>query len=207
MSLVTTEDTRARILVATVAQIEDGGEAAVRLRDIAASVGISEPSLYHYFRSRESLIVAAHAKRFRDNLAVTLTPFVDALSGCTSREQFLASFVDLYRRSFPPERVPVRSTRTEIIGASFHRPELRETVATEMEAAFAPAIDLLREAQAKGWLRSDLSIEAFVYWNMANITGLIYPELRSDPTILPDFRDLIIEALVLVIGGQPPARE
>ncbi len=195
------EDKRIQILVAAVGQIERSGEASVRLRDIAREVGISEPSIYHYFANREQLIVSAHAHRFEVNLLQTLTPFIDALVECTSADDFIEILIRLYRSSFPDARVVARATRAEIVGASNLRPLLREEIAATTKRLFAPAIELLRNAQAQGWLRASIDIDAFAYWNLAMITGLVFAELLADEEVVVQYREFLLESVELTIRG------
>jgi AcrR family transcriptional regulator len=197
----TYEDTRLRILDAAVAMIEAGGETSVRLREVAAAAGLAEPSLYHYFPNREALVVAAHAHRFRVNLTVTVDPFIEAMSGCTSREHFEELVLLVYDRSFAQGRDEVRATRAEIIGHAARRPALREEVTSAMRTALEPTIEILERAQANGWMRPDISARAFAYWNLANITGLIFTELQGDDELSDGFQRLMLEAVSGIVAN------
>jgi len=195
--------TRSQILDAVIGQIETGGESSVRLRDVATAVGLAEPSLYHYFQSRESLIDAAHAHRFRINLAVTLDPFIEMMRHCKSREEFEQLVLDVYERSFAIGRDEVRATRAEIIGHASRRPALRVEVIAAMHEALHPAAETLQYAQVQGWMRPDVDATAFTYWNLANITGLIFPELQRDRGLLEAYRALMLESISHIIHNWP----
>jgi AcrR family transcriptional regulator len=195
--------TRERILSAAVAQIERSGEGAVRLRDVAAVAGITEPTIYYHFANRQALVEAAHAYRFRTNLRGTLDPFLEAMRGCQSREHFEQIIAFLYELSFAAGREVVRATRAEIIGHSARRPGLRAEITSAMEQALGPAVELLENAQRRGWLRPDVDARAFVYWNLANITGLTFVELPGDDALLDGFRALMRESATALLKGWP----
>ena len=196
------QETREAILNATIDQISQSGEASVRLGGIAKLVGIKEPSIYNHFDNREDLIVAAHIRRFEINLAQTLQPFIDAISECRTADEFLTSLIELYQASFQSTRRLARATRAEIVGNAYFRSALRERLSTSSQSLLQPAIQRLREGQREGWIRGSLDIESFVYWNLANITGLLFPEILADGGILNAYQDLLIESVTsMVLGG------
>ena len=117
-------DTRTRLLDAAVQIIAKDGERALRLRDVARSVGISEPTIYHYFPDRDSLIVAALARRYEGELAETVNPFVPAVQKCQSKAQFISILQSVYHDSFRPDRTVIRITRAEVVTSAFHREQL-----------------------------------------------------------------------------------
>lgn len=54
----TAEEARALILDAAEKQLDAGGPASIRLQAIAASVGVSHPTVLHHFGTREALVEA-----------------------------------------------------------------------------------------------------------------------------------------------------
>jgi TetR/AcrR family transcriptional regulator len=57
-------DTRNLILEQAIGLFADAGYAGVSVRDVAARVGISAPTLYHHFPDKESLYLAAMERAF-----------------------------------------------------------------------------------------------------------------------------------------------
>jgi len=53
---------RERILELAVEAIDRGGEEAIRVNDIAADAGVTVPTLYRHFDSREGLVEAAQKR-------------------------------------------------------------------------------------------------------------------------------------------------
>ena len=176
-----------RVLDAAVSIIEKSGERALRMRQVAQLAGIAEPTLYHYFKSREDLIVAAHARRYRTELSVTVDPFLDAVRRCESAEQFISIVLAVYENSFRPERVSVRATRAEVVGAAHRRDGLRLEVRDAMQQSLAPTIEALNFAQAKGWLRRDIDTTAFAYFNLALVSGMVFPEIQGDTNLMENW--------------------
>jgi AcrR family transcriptional regulator len=57
------EVTRERILTAAATILEEGGEASLRLADVARAAGVTLSLVTHYYSSREGLVAAAHLRR------------------------------------------------------------------------------------------------------------------------------------------------
>jgi AcrR family transcriptional regulator len=194
-------DTRRAILDAAIEQISRSGEASVRLRAIARIVGIKEPSIYYYFANREELIVSAHVRRFEINLSQTLQPFIDVLVDCSTSAEFLDGLRSLYKNSFSRTRLVARAARAEITGSAVFRPELQRELAVMAQTMFQPALELMNKGKAEGWIRSSLNTEAFTYWNLAAITGLLFPEALANDDVLDAYHVLLIESVTAMVNG------
>ncbi|MBU6330240.1 MAG: TetR/AcrR family transcriptional regulator [Acidobacteria bacterium] len=163
---------RDRLLEAAIAVIEDHGEAALRVDEVAASAGVAKPSLYHFYGSREGVIAAAQAERYRRALLVGFDEIVAQLDHCTSTADlellvrgWLASFVtDEARRR--------RAVRLEVLGSSVARPEMRAEI---IRADLDVEQQLIRFAEVaieRGWMRlppgvspMDLAVWLDGLWN------------------------------------------
>jgi AcrR family transcriptional regulator len=94
-----TDPIRARILDATSVALAHYGPRKLSLTDIAASAGVSRPTLYRRFTGKEELLLAlaAHEKqRFRAELAVAL----HGLDGAARLDGALR-FVVEFQRDYP----------------------------------------------------------------------------------------------------------
>lgn len=54
------DEQRARVLAAAVAVFSRRGYRAASMNDVAAEVGLSKPTLYHYFRAKQEMLVAVY---------------------------------------------------------------------------------------------------------------------------------------------------
>ncbi len=65
------EEARARILDAAERRLAEGGPEAIRLKDIAADLGISHPAILHHFGTRDGLVAELETRamtRLQDDL-------------------------------------------------------------------------------------------------------------------------------------------
>ena len=168
------------------------------MRSVADAVGISEPTLYHYFKNRDALVVAAHAQRYRAELAGTVDELLPAVETSTSKEEFLAILEAVYQRAYNPERAGIRATRAEIIGSAWRREELRVEVATAMLDSLTNSVAALRVAQSRGWLADDIDPQAFAIFNLSLMSGLLFPEIQQNDALLRDWKKLALEAVMAI---------
>lgn len=66
------------ILALAITQIDRGGEASIRVKQIAEDAGTSVTSIYHFYGSREGLIEAAQIARFEGGYEGTRAKFLAA---------------------------------------------------------------------------------------------------------------------------------
>ncbi len=93
------DDTRTRLLEATSVTLAQFGPRKLNLTDIAAHAGVSRPTLYRYFSSKEELLgeLATYEKdRFRAELAAAL----HGLTGTSRLDRALHFIVD-FQRDYP----------------------------------------------------------------------------------------------------------
>lgn len=169
------------------------------MRRVAAIVGISEPTLYYYFKDRESLVIAAHIERLKINLATTIEPFLAAVHSCRDQAEFLHILLDVYHHSYQPGREIVRKQRAELIGASIQRERLRLALVDEVMVSLEGSIRAIDHAKEMGWLRADLDSKAFALFNLSIISSLIYAELQEDAALTEHWKSLAIEAVTAIV--------
>jgi hypothetical protein len=59
----------------------------------------------------------------------------------------------------------------------------------------------MHNAKLAGWIRPSLDIEAFTYWNLAAITGLLFPEVLANDEVLDAYHGLLIESVTSMVLG------
>jgi AcrR family transcriptional regulator len=84
--VITTENTRARIMLAAIARCEDVGLRRTTMEDVARAAGLGRATLYRHFASKEALvrtIIALEVDQFFEALD-------DAITSCVGPEERLA---------------------------------------------------------------------------------------------------------------------
>lgn len=192
---MTVHPTKQQILETAIEIIDEHGEAALRLQDIQDALGVSAPSIYHFFGSREGLVSAAHEERFVRSLLEFEGPTERLLLDCTTPEDIRAALSTMLRSIFDPERAHARMRRITAIAGTVGRPELAERfdqLARDHHRNLAASLEIARD---RGLIRADLDLVAFATWMSGQILGRVYIELGSSQPLEPAW-DAIAEASI-----------
>jgi AcrR family transcriptional regulator len=172
--------TRERLLLAAVEVIDTSGVKQIRVRDIAARAGVKEPSVYHFFGSRDGLIEAAQAFRYNRGLLELTTVFSEKVRACSHREEFVEVIRAVTHAVFAEERHDIRAVRADVLGSAMSRPELKVAVASAQRESHLVLDGALQFAQERGWVVPDLNTMAFAVWYTGMVNGRLVYEI--DPT-------------------------
>lgn len=145
--------TRLRILEAAVEMLSAGRAEEVTLAQVARAAGVSEPTLYRHFGSRDRLYEAieAHAQA-----RLGVPPMPDTLAGMPAH---LAELFELFGAHAPLVRALVRTRLGREVRARGRA--RRQARFREMVARHAPELDEASLARATGALRVLASWESF----------------------------------------------
>lgn len=194
---------RERMLEAAIDIIETEGEAGVRVDRVAEEASVAKPSLYHFFKNRDGLIIAAQAERYRRSLLYSLTSVSEMVRACRARDEFVVVLRNLIRSFGLVEGKRRRRVRIQVLGSAASRPTLRaEIEAVESQAAreFETVFGI---AQERGWIKAGLHLEVVARWWFGLMLGRylideVFDDERSDL-----WTDLTLEALEAVIFEAP----
>jgi hypothetical protein len=193
--------TEKKILDEAARLIDERGEAGVRIQDVQTAVGVTAPSIYHFFGSREGLVREAQLVRLRRSFDTNDELLDVALGSVTSAEQMREALTDFLAMFFAPERAVERRRRAAALGSFEGRPELSEQFA-EVVASYVEERALrLEPFQAKGWIRADLDLRAFNYWMIGFIFGRFYVEVGHDSRPYPEWDAIAEKAAAHILFG------
>ena len=202
-----TNNTRERLLKATAAAIDKGGEGAVRIRDLTKSCNITAPSIYHFFGSREGLIDAAQAFRFSRGQNQLGSAFASAIHTCKSKTQFVELAHRFLEIMFAPDRRSIRNSRLNVLGNAINRPALSKELALAQDVSNKVVGESLNYAQTKGWVRNDFNAEMFAAWlnGMVNARRLI--EMSGTHPLEDEWDEIAKRSICMALGLPEPARK
>lgn len=193
--------TEQKILDETIRIIDERGEAGVRIQDIQMAVGVTAPSIYHFFGNREGLVREAQAARLYRSFSQMDNVLDGLLVDVGSREEMREALVAYNSIVFDPVRAPERRWRVSAIGSVEGRPELSTLFAEVIESYVAERSARLAILQERGYIDPNLDLEAFIYWMMALLFGRILVELGDSPQPQPAWDAIAQKAVAAVLFG------
>jgi AcrR family transcriptional regulator len=197
---------RQRILDLAISAIDEGGEAAVRVNDLATEAGVTVPTLYRHFGSRDGLVEAAQTYRFRKTQFVDGSVLAASLAKCKNQDELRKALRKELLMHFDTDRWELRQVRLNALGAGYARPELAASLALAQKQGAMGIAEMLLPFQKKGWIRKDIDLPATVYWFMGQILGRVLIEMGDNPVSQKKWNDVSLEGIMAVIFGDSPKK-
>jgi TetR/AcrR family transcriptional regulator, fatty acid metabolism regulator protein len=190
------EEKRRLLLMAAVRVFARKGYHASRVGDIAEEAGVAYGLLYHYFQSKEDVLLSVFRETWRA-LVATIRSVEEA--GDPPREQ-LRKVAEILLRSWRRDPDLVRVLVLEVTRSPHLPGEMDEIV-----AAFAAIQEIIERGQADGSIRADLDarLASYVFYGAVEelLTGWIVGRLPdSDEDVARAERTLV----EIVTGGLAP---
>lgn len=174
---------REAIIAATMRAIEQGGEASVRVTEVAREAGVTQGMVSYYFKDREGLISEANIERFRTTVDQDNQFIIDSARTINSKEEFFAMLQAITRTIVSPDRAANRRVRTSVIGSIANRPDLQATVSTVIQKLLDDTETIVRVASERGFVKTKLDPRAIATLILAYTQGLVVADI--DPKCPP----------------------
>ncbi|MEI6743709.1 MAG: TetR/AcrR family transcriptional regulator [bacterium] len=194
-------DTRTRILEAAMFAISENGEGAIRVQKIAESVGVREPSVYHFFKNREALVEAAHVERYRRSFIEMVQPFQAGVALSDNAEDFQRIVKKILSLVYTAEREHIRSTRMSVLGAAQSSSIVAEAINQINFDICGGMAEVFVMAQEKNWIRKDVDPLATAYWINGQILGRVMAEMNRSQVNLEQWNTVSEDAILHVLFG------
>ena len=149
---MTEADVRTQILRCATRLFAERADGSTSVRDIVEAAGVTKPTMYYWFKSKEALFVAI----VRHHLEALRALVEQAVATPGSVRERLQRFVEAYVRGAMEDRDAVRLLLSlrQPHGGSCEHPDL--DMMTLHLQHIRPLVHLIEEAQASGELRNDL---------------------------------------------------
>jgi AcrR family transcriptional regulator len=194
-------DTRTRILEAAMLAISENGEGAIRVQKIAESVGVREPSVYHFFKNREELVEAAHVERYRRSHLEMVKPFQAGAALADNAEDFRRIVKKILSLVYSAEREDIRSTRMSVLGAAQSSPTIAEAIRQINFEVSSRLAEVFLTAQEKNWIRKEVDPLAAAYWINGQILGRVMAEMDKERVDLDKWNQISETAVSYFLFG------
>jgi TetR/AcrR family transcriptional regulator, fatty acid metabolism regulator protein len=190
------EEKRRLLLAAAVRVFARKGYHASRVGDIAEEAGVAYGLLYHYFQSKEEVLLTVFRETWRELIA-TIKSVEEA--GDPPREQ-LRKVAEILLRSWRRDPELVRVLVLEVT-RSPHLPGEMDEIA----ASFAAIQEIVERGQADGSIRADLDarLASYIFYGAVEelLTGWVLGRLPDSEEDVERAERTLVE---IVTGGLAP---
>ena len=194
---------RAQILEAARQVFAERGFHATKMSDIAQSIGVSQGTLYHYFRSKDDLFLAL-LSTWAERLAATVSGLPDAPSSATDKMWAMTRLAMAFLQA-DVELLPVL---VEFWAYALHNPKAAASFRYLFEAMQQSCAAIIEEGIASGEFKpvdvQALSVLPLVVLDGVTVlTSLVGKDLVEPVQIVEKTQRLVFDGL-LVEGGDAP---
>ena len=194
-----------RLLELAIQTIDESGEPGIRVNQLAESAGVSIPTLYHHFGSREGLIEEAQVERFIRALRRDADALVQQLGKCKTKAELMNAIHQLFKNCKAKGRALTRWQRMNALGATYARPTLAERVVSSHDEVVTNIALALLPFQRKGFIRQDIDLRAVVAWYNGALLGKNLVQISESAIDLAEWDRVFDEAVFAVLFGEFPA--
>lgn len=156
-------DTAAAIVREAKALIDERGEAALRVTEIAERCGVSPSVLYHHFRDREDIISAVREAEFVARIEADAKMIGGLAVSTDNAAEIMSLIVDDMSDPRNEERRRYRHERMQALVAARLDPELQSRLVAAQEQLSSVIIGAITDAQTAGLLDPALDPTAIAF--------------------------------------------
>lgn len=194
---------RGRLIDSALVFIDRDGIDGARLRDIVEHADMTTGSLYWFFKNRRALINAALAERY----VRKMRQLTDAAEEIIAKGLVIGDPLDLLAeitvRVGDPDRVMARRERVQVLAAALDDPILAKQVADVQRTLLAQLTNVVRIAQEKRIIRSDVDAYSVAVMIQSTTVGLASVDLVPDLLPRDDNWIYLMERVVKALRASP----
>lgn len=194
---------RGRLIDSALVFIDRDGIDGARLRDIVEHADMTTGSLYWFFKNRRALINAALAERY----VRKMRQLTDAAEEIIAKGLVIGDPLDLLAeitvRVGDPDRVMARRERVQVLAAALDDPILAKQVADVQRTLLARLTNVVRIAQEKRIIRSDVDAYSVAVMIQSTTVGLASVDLAPDLLPRDDNWIYLMERVVKALRASP----
>ena len=197
---------REQILHIVAKIIDNGGEKAVRIRDVCAASKKTPPTIYRLFGDRNGLIMEAQSYRFTLNQTVLIKDFAAAVYSAKNRSEFVKIAHQYLNLMFSLKRQDFRSMRLEVLGSAQSNKKLAVEVNKSQSIANEFGAQPFRFAQARGWINDDFDPEIYIAWLTGMVNARVFIELNGNHPKSNEWDKIAMRSICVVLGIPEPKK-
>jgi len=191
------------ILAEARAMIEESGDNAFRVTDLASRCNVAIGLLYHYFKDRDGLIAAVRESQFLAHIESDVAMLSQIVSHQGDADEILKILVDDMSDPRNKKRNEFRLDRMDALVAARHNPDLLKRLTDAESRLSAEIVATVQQAKRDGLVDPTVDDKALAFMLEVIPLGTALSNVYGD--YLPDpeaWRTLVTRMLLSLL---PPA--
>ena len=186
--------TRQRLIDLALVELDANGLSGFDLDDLLAKSKISKGSLYHHFGSKNGLITAAEVHLLLANYDQSNRFLRLLIENTKSVDEFSSHIELMVRTATNTESEESRRRRIRALALAQHNPSLRAVITKSQIEGSDYLADTMQIAVNNGWLRPDINVRAFSYWQQGLFFGHKLLDITHEDDLKEPWNDIAIIA-------------
>ena len=186
--------TRQRLIDLALIELDTNGLSGFDLDDLLAKSKISKGSLYHHFGSKNGLIIAAEIHLLLESYDQGNQLFRLLTENARNIDEFASHLELMVRTATNTESDESRRRRVRAFALAQHNPTLAEKIRKSQIEGSNYLANTMQIAVDKGWLRPDINVRAFSYWQQAVFFGHKLLDISGEDDLKEPWNDIAIIA-------------
>ena len=187
--------TRQRLIEFALIELDKNGLSGFDLDDLLEKSKISKGSLYHHFGSKNGLITAAEvhlllATYDEGNRLLRLL-----IENTKNADEFASHMELMVRTATNKESEESRRRRVRALALAQHNPALAKEIKRSQIEGSNYLADTMQIAVDNGWLRPDINVKAFSYWQQGMFFGHKLLDITDEDDLKDPWNEIAIIAL------------
>lgn len=160
---------------------------------ILKSSGVSKGSLYYHFNDLSDLLETALVRSFSTVVDENIAILRELTTSASNAADYHRAVIDFNNFAQSAERSSFRLARVRLLGLATSNTRMASRLAAEQTRLTKVYTELLEIAQAKGWLRSDISAHGIAVFFQAITVGRVVDDISEELMDLENWKKLIMK--------------
>ena len=172
--------TRALIVEAAANILKTVGVARFHVDDVLAATGLTRGAVYHHFDNVDDLVDSALLATFVEGIGANLDFVSTVMSSATTFDEFRTGILQANVLYATNEKLrSVRALRAHALAATAAGGRIATALAEQQQRLTDAYVDVVSEAQQKGWVNPTISPETLAVFIQAYSFGVIIDDVSE----------------------------
>jgi len=187
--------TRQLLIDLAIVELDNNGPTDFDLDGLLIRSKISKGSLYHHFGSKNGFIVAAELHLLAANYDQGNRLLRLVVESATDKREFTTALELMVQTATKSQSDELRRRRVRAIALAQHQPVLEQEIRKYQVEGSNYLAETMQIAVDRGWLREDINVRAFSYWQQAMFFGHKLLDISGECDLHEEWNAIALSAL------------